>query len=544
MAIQAESQRRVVETVDANRGKIISSDGFVLSANQNYYQLFAYKPQLQLSPEEIAPRLAPLLLQPPKDATEAAIPENQRQVLLELELRDKLNHQTRKWIPLLRNIDQKTKEAVEQLEIVGLGFDRYQRRYYPEASMSAHLLGFVGHNDQGNRTGYFGLEGFYDLELEGKPGRIIQDKDAVGRPILIGLFDQWRTRQGRNLHLHLDRSVQHLAETFLVDALEKYEARSGEILIMNPYTGSVVASASFPNYDPSSVGEYPPQTYKNPVVANTYEPGSTFKAIVMAAGLDAGVITPETICDSTCDGPVSVGGFSIKTWNNTYKPGKSMTEVLATSDNTGMIFVANQLGNDLFVKYLHNFGFGEVTGIDLQEETSARLRSRWGNVDIATASFGQGIAVTGVQMLQAVNVIANGGQLMRPQVVKSVDDNGRILEVKPDTVRRVISKEAASMATEMMVVSAHQGEARWAVMRDYKIAGKTGTAQIPIDGHYDKDKTIASFVGFAPADDPKFSMIVTLTEPKSSPWAAETAAPLWYSLARELLLYYKVPPVE
>lgn len=542
LAAQAQDQRMVVETIDAYRGSILASDGFVLSANQDFYQLYAYKPQLKISHQEVAAAVAPYLLEEPKDATEAAIPVEQRLAGVEINIRDKLNHPERKWVPLWRDIDQETKDKIDELNIIGLGFDRYQRRYYPEASMSAHLLGFVGHDEAGNRKGYFGLEGYYDLELEGRPGRVIQERDAIGRPILIGFFDRWLSRQGRNIHLHLDRSIQHKVEAHLIDGIERYGAVSGEVLIMDPHTGAVIASASYPNYHPGDIGSYPTEYYKNPVIANAYEPGSTFKTLVMAAGIDAGVISPSTVCDSTCDGAVNISGYRIRTWDDQYFSGRDMTEVLTKSDNVGMIFVARQLGQQRFLDYINAFGFGELTQIDLQEEATARLRSRWSEIDIATASFGQGIAVTGVQMVQAISTIANGGNLMQPQIVAKVEDENRMIEIQPRKIRRVISPESAEQVTQMMVNSASYGEASWTVLKDYKIAGKTGTAQIPVDGRYAEDKTIASFIGFAPADDPKFAMIVKLQETTSSPWAAETAAPIWYDIARDLFLHYNIPP--
>jgi cell division protein FtsI/penicillin-binding protein 2 len=313
-------------------------------------------------------------------------------------------------------------------------------------------------------------------------------------------------------------------------------------MIMDPHTGGILASASFPNYDPSDLGSFETSTYKNPTIANTYEPGSTFKVLVMAAGIEAGVITPDKVCGSACAGPTTIGQYQIRTWNHEYSTDQTMTEVLANSDNTGMVFVAQELGKESFVEYIKAFGFGQPTGIDLQEETGSILREKWGDIDVATTSFGQGIAVTGIQMLRAVAAIANGGKLLEPHVVSTVQEGTTMIPIQPKLVKQVISPETAKQVTEMMIEAAHHGEAQWTVLKDYDIAGKTGTAQIPIDGHYDEEKTIASFVGFAPAYDPKFVMLVKLREPESSPWAAETAAPLWYQIAKDLLLYYNIPP--
>jgi cell division protein FtsI (penicillin-binding protein 3)/stage V sporulation protein D (sporulation-specific penicillin-binding protein) len=261
----------------------------------------------------------------------------------------------------------------------------------------------------------------------------------------------------------------------------------------------------------------------------------------MAAALEEHAVTRETPCDSTCDGPVTIGNFTIRTWDNQYHPGQTMQQVLERSDNTGMIFVAFQLGKEKFVDYINKFGFGHTTGIDLQEETVPALREKWGDIDLATASFGQGIAVTGIQMVRAVAAIANGGYLIEPKVVSEVIADTPI-PVNSATKERIITEDTARILTQMMVDATHKGEARWAVLRDYQIAGKTGTAQIPISGHYDQEKTIASFIGFAPAQDPKFVMLVKLREPSSSPWAAETAAPLWHQLASDVLFHLNIPP--
>ncbi|PIR62472.1 MAG: hypothetical protein COU65_03230, partial [Candidatus Pacebacteria bacterium CG10_big_fil_rev_8_21_14_0_10_42_12] len=493
---EAQNQRTSTQTVSASRGSIMSSDGFVLTSNQDYYLLYSYKPQLEQDLSSVSKILAPLLLDEPKDATEAAKPESERVAQLEADIFLKLSDSSKKWVPIKRNLDRKQKESIEALGILGLGFDAYERRSYPEASMSAHLLGFVGHDEQGNPQGYFGLEGQYNLELQGREGKIVQETDATGKPILIGLFDQLLSRKGRNLELHLDRSIQYLAEKSLLDGLEKYGASSGEVLIMNPYTGGILAMASYPNYDPFDIGSYSPDWYKNPSIANTYEPGSTFKVLVMAAGIEEGVITPETICGDACAGPAHIGKYSIQTWNGEYDTSQSMTEVLANSDNTGMIFVAQKLGKDTFVDYVKKFGFGQLTGIDLQEETGSSLRNTWGDIDVATTSFGQGIAVTGIQMLRAVASIANGGNLVVPHVVSTVEANDERLTIEPKIERRVLSEDTAKKVTEMMIESAHHGESQWAVLKEYEVAGKTGTAQIPILGHYDEEKTIASFVGF------------------------------------------------
>ena len=244
------------------------------------------------------------------------------------------------------------------------------------------------------------------------------------------------------------------------------------------------------------------------------------------------------------NGPVNVGEYTVRTWNDEYHGTTTMTKILEHSSNVGMVYVGGKLGKEKLIGFLKQFGIGTPTGIDLEEESSPLLRPErdWSEIDLATASFGQGIAVTPIQMVRAVAALANGGALMEPHVVAQIDDKGRSVSIKPKKVRQVISPTTSRIITEMMVAAVDNGEAKWAKPAGYRIAGKTGTAQIPVSGHYDKDKTIASFVGFAPADDPKFVMLVTLREPSTSPWGSETAAPLFFAIARDLFSYWGISP--
>jgi len=301
--------------------------------------------------------------------------------------------------------------------------------------------------------------------------------------------------------------------------------------------------SSYPSYDPGSYWKFGDEFFKNPAVSDSFEPGSVFKILVMAAALDAKAVEPDTICD-VCAGPVKVDKYTIETWNREYNPDSSMTDIIVHSDNVGMTFVGSKLGADALYDYLDKFGIGNLTGIDLQGEASPTLRKKgsWSIVDLATASFGQGVAITPIQMIKAGAIIANGGRVVSPHVVTKLEKDGWQEDVSGETGEKVLSDEAASQIKAMMVEAAKNGEAKWTYQRGFSVAGKTGTAQIPVEGHYDAEKTIASFIGFAPYDDPKFVMLVTLKEPKSSQWASETAAPLWYSIAKELFFYFGMMP--
>ena len=314
--------------------------------------------------------------------------------------------------------------------------------------------------------------------------------------------------------------------------------------VMDPKTGGLIAMSSFPSYDPRSYHEYSDKLYKNPFITDAYEPGSTFKPLVMAAALEMGLIKADTRC-TICDKPVEIGGYTIRTWNNKYYPNATMTEVIQHSDNTGMVFVGRLLGLDNLLAYFNKFGIGQMTGVDLQGEMQPYMRERdeWYAIDLATATFGQGITVTPMELLTAFSAIANGGSRMEPHVVAAVETpDGDTIEIPPKVLNKPVSSKTAKIVTEMMVNAVEEGESKWAKPKGYRVAGKTGTAQIPVAGHYDANKTITSFIGFAPADDPKFLMLVVIDRPTSSIYGSETAAPLFFNAAKHILTYYGIPP--
>jgi cell division protein FtsI (penicillin-binding protein 3) len=538
----AESQYTSTLNSSGSRGSIYTADGYTLATNQDVYTLFAEPRYFSLQPKEIAELLAPNIpfdLKPEEATDEAVVKatlEGWRDTFIQ-----RLTQSSSQWISLKRRLPEEHKVKIEQLQIAGIDFERDEMRYYPEASMAAHLLGFVGNDEAGDPKGYFGIEGYYDRELQGKAGRLTLERDARGLPIAIGSFDEVGAVDGRAIVLTVRRDLQFLLEQKLKEGMEKYGSKTAEAAIMDPKTGAILAMASYPNYDPISFSEFDPQLYKNLFVQDVYEPGSTLKILTVAAGIDSGAITPETICDQ-CGGPREIGGYTIRTWNNEYFENSTVTDGLVHSDNTVMMYIAQKVGMEKYLEYLHAFGFGEKTGIDLQEEALAPLRKDWREIDLATSSFGQGIVTTGIQMLSVAQTIANKGVMMKPMLVKEVKQDGQSIIIEPRSVKNVLSQKTAEQVTTMMEASAQHGDAKWAIPKGYRIAGKTGTAQIALAGHYDEEKTIASFIGFAPADDPQFVMLVKLREPQSSQWGSETAAPLWFSIAKDLFIRMKIPP--
>lgn len=509
---QAQNQRSSSILLPSRRGDIRSVDQFPLATDQDRYLLYA-NPKLTFPILDLLPFMS---------ASASA------------QVSDKLSKSDLSWVALEHRITPATRDQILALKLPGVGFELEPVRSYPEASISAHLLGFVGQDENGLPKGYFGLEGYYNRQLSGKPGRLLQEHDALNRPIVIGSQSRISPQEGKHLATSIDRTLQFIVYNKLSQALTRYQAASGTVTIMDPDNGQIIAMVSLPNYDPGLYWEYPTSIYTNPVIAETYEPGSIFKVIIMASALDAGSITPESICD-ICDAAVQVDDYVLKTWNDKYFPNSNMSQIIMHSDNVGMVYVGRKLGRQKMISYLKNFGFNDKTGIDLQEESIGEFRSdsQWKEVDLATVSFGQGIAVTPVQMVRAISAIANGGNLITPRVVQSS---------KTPSFKRVISKSASSQITQIMVNAVDNGEIKYLKPKGFSIAGKTGTAQVPIAGHYDAEKTVASYIGFAPAYNPKFAMLVTLHNPKSAPWASQTAAPLWFDISKEIFRYWKISP--
>jgi cell division protein FtsI/penicillin-binding protein 2 len=508
-------------TVDSARGEIRSSDGFPLATNKPMFLVYANPKQID-DRDEVAHKLAPLL-----QRDEASISAQLKQNLF--------------WVRLKASVDSDTRDSVQKLKIPGVGFEQESIRYYPEASMAAHLVGFVGKDQQGEDHGYFGVEGYYDKQLQGRAGRMYVVKDALGNPVISDVRIEKKI-DGRTLELTLDRAIQFMVERELKDGVTKYDADGGSVIIMDTKTGKILAASSVPEFDPQHYYDFEPNSYRNPIITNLYEPGSTFKTLVMSAAIDSKVVTPDTRCTS-CAGPVEISGYKIKTWNDQYLPNLTMTEVIQHSDNTGMVFVERKLGQERFLKYLKAFGIGDPTGIDVQGESSGIIRDQWLPIDLATASFGQGISITPIQLVTAVNAIANGGKLMKPYVVdKIITDTNHEIDIQPEVKGQPISKATSEIMTWMMVNSVEKGEAQWTKLKGYKIAGKTGTAQIPVAGHYDPTQTNASFVGFFPAENPKVTMLVIVNRPKKSIYGAETAAPIFFDIAKELNIYYNIKP--
>ncbi len=434
-------------------------------------------------------------------------------------------------------------------EIKGFSYQWESLRYYPEKELFSNLIGFSNLENSGN----YGLEGFFDHELRGEDGFLIGDKGSYqGRRIIIDKKEYLAPIDGQNLVLTIDYAIQVNVCQKLKEAQEKHKFDSASITIMDPKTGKIIAMCSWPGFDPNNYQEIKdPIIFDNQVVSHQYEPGSVFKTITMAISIDQNKISPKTIYEDK-------GQILIKGWPKPLKNSDfdtrgghgtvDMNYVLENSLNTGAIFAANQVGSQIFSDYLKKFGFGEKTGIELSSESSGNIKNLLSNkvkdVDFATASFGQGMAVTPLQMLSSYAAIANKGVLMKPYIVEEILDqnNNLIKKVDPVEIRRVISEQSAEAVSAMLVNVVENGHAQKSKIDGYYIGGKTGTAQIPSpSGGYLKNQYIHNFVGYGPISDPKFVMLVKFDNPKTSVYAEGTVVPIFGEITDFLLKYYKIP---
>lgn len=555
LLVAATQQHLTTIRIDSPRGRILSSDGNILASNQKAYLMFAMIPELKKSLSEnekyddkvkqIVDSLAPILYR--ESVSQKVEPDKlskKDKETIEANLRNeigtKLSNEDLVWVPLYRKLSEQATQEIKNLKIKGLGFEEQSRRFYPEGSLASFLLGFVGKDSDGNDRGYFGLEGFYQDQLQGQSGKLTQEVDASGRPIISSDNANSLPKQGLDIQTTIDRTVQYTVEKYLFDGAKKYGAKHASAIVLNPKTGEVLALANYPSYDPFKWDQFDDKIRKNNAISDVYEPGSTFKAVTAAAALDSGKVSPDTICP--CAGPLKIAEYEVQTWNNKYNPNSNMAQILQHSDNIGAAFWAQQLGKEDFISSLKSFGFGETSGLDLQGEETGLLKKNqdWGEIDLATGAFGQGLSVTALQMANAFSVIANGGNLMKPYVVKKIISKDKEITNSPKVVRNVIKKETSLKMREMLLSAVEQGEAKKIIPKGMRVGGKTGTAQIPLNGKYDPSKTVASFIGFGPVESPAFVMVVKYVEPTPI-YGAETAEPTFFKIAQELYNYWGIP---
>lgn len=570
----AESQRQRASELRPHRGTIYMSDStgnenndiFPVATNQQKYVVYAV-PRAMDDPNAVVNELAPALLmfrqrqaartreiiqstgQPENHSEETpAEPSPQDQLdTVRQELMSKLNQKTDPFEPLIRPyelVDDEFKNFIEEKKLKGIILEEQEVRTYPEKTLAAHTLGYVGYEEMG-RVGRSGIEGFFEEELAGKFGFLASERDSAGRFIGVGNRTFEASQDGADLVLTLDRVVQSFIEAELKSGVEKFGAESGSIVVMDPKTGAVLGMATYPTFDPNyyyAISDSRVQT--NPIVSDLFEPGSILKPVVMAAAIEEHLVTPDTTMVD--NGPVRVDKYTIDTFDNKHHGVTTMTQVLEQSNNIGMVWVGQLLGAETMYDYFRRFGIGERTGITLEGETQATIPEpdKWNVTTVATTSFGQGIALTPLQSLNAINALANAGYLPEPHVIKEIRySDGRSEPTTPKNIRQIVSEDTASQLTAMMVSVIENGVAGLARVPGYYLAGKTGTAQVPDErGRYSPDRKIISFVGFGPVEDPKFSILIKLNNPDGLSFASGTAAPMFRNIATKLLQYYQVPP--
>ena len=529
----ASGQQKIYEDLVPERGRVYIEDRFTknlypLAINKRLALVYAIPRQIE-NVDDSADKLAGIL----------EIPAD--------EIKDKLNKEDDLYEPIKHRVTDDKVEEIKKLDLPGIRFQPEDWRYYPDGEFAAHILGFVGFVED-EKKGRYGIEGYYNDLLAGKKGYLAIEKDATGRLISMGDKSFAKAKDGDDLVLTIDRFIQFKVENKIKEAVEKFGAQKGTVVIANPHTGEIIALANYPTFNPNKYSEVEEaDVFSNTAVYSLYEPGSAFKPIIMTSALDLGLVSPHTTVEDS--GSIKVDEFTIRNFDGGASGTVTMTEILEKSINIGMVQIAQKMGRERVYDYVDNFGVNELTGIDLNTEAYSELpnHQQWSDADLATISFGQGITITPIQLVTATSAIANGGKLVQPHIVKKiVRSTGEEEIIASKETRQVVSPSVAATTGAMMVSVVENGFGEPAKVPGYKIAGKTGTAQVanPNGPGYDPGQKITSFIGFAPVEDPQFVMLVKLDNPGGDVWGASTAAPVFREIAEEIFRYYQIPPTE
>ena len=524
---EAAATRQGVVTVPAPRGAILDATGYPLATSVDtwdiYIDRFLWRDRERAS--QAAMELGAFLGEDPDELMRSGTSEEQGDVLV------------------LRDIEYQRGLELQAMRLWGVRTLPSAVRLYPEGDLAAQVLGSVGIDNEG----LWGIEADFDHLLRGREGWVTTERDAIGRPISFTQRTERPAVGGGEVQLTVDRFIQAMVEQTLEDALERHQAVSGSILVMDPHTGAVLAMASRQRVPGASDDDELADRVRNRVISDLYEPGSVLKTLTTAAAIDSGTVGPGSTYEDK--GTVSVGGYSIRNWDYSANGVVTVREILQKSLNTGTTWLADEMGPSTFYQYLRDFGIGELTHIGLSGEAEGALRTPsdpdWYPVDLATNSYGQGLAVSPLQMLTAVNSFANGGALMRPYVVSRIvnGDGARVFE--PVEVRQVVTPETAETMRQLMEDTIEAVEWSGARVPGYLVAGKTGTTLVSIPTGYDLDSTIASFAGFLPAQDPQVSVLVKIDQPSGGlNLGGQVAAPVFAELAGDIMAYLGVPPTE
>jgi cell division protein FtsI/penicillin-binding protein 2 len=515
---RAKLQHVKVENLQVRRGVIFDRRGRELALNVELESLYCDPENLNLNNDGVK-RLASVMAKNPKVIL-SKIPADGRFAWIE------------------RKIEPDTVEKIKGLNIKGFGFLTEAKRLYPKGELASHILGFVGIDNQALE----GIELKYDKYMKTVGGKVFFERDASGRTLSSGVDIE---AKGNNIVLTIDEGLQYLVENEIEKALVKWRAAAVSAIMMDPFTGEILALANRPAYDPNNPGNASGSEKRNRAITDCYEPGSTFKIVIGVASLEEKMVKPDTLFDVS-KGAIEVGG---KTIRDVHKYGSlTFKEVIQKSSNVGSITIGTRLGKDRIFKYAKLLGFGEKTEIDLPGEVSGWINrpERWSGTSIGAISIGQEVAVTPLQILRAYSAIANGGFLVKPHVVSEIiSPDGRVLaSLRDKDMKRVISAKTAETFKNILKSVVEQGgTGRSASIDGNEVAGKTGTAQIinPETKRYSKEKFVSSFVGFVPADDPRLAIIVVVYEPKGQIYGGVVAAPVFKDIADQALSYLDIP---
>lgn len=523
---EAEKQYAYRKTTAGERGEVVVADSdknyFPLATNEWRYQALVI-PNRLADPSAAATALAPVL------------------GLGRMDIFNKINNKKPYIPPLKRRLTLPEADQVAALRLDGVLLIPELVRYYPEQATAAHVLGFVNYDGNGS----YGVEGAYDAIMKGASGYLVGEKDNQGRPISLG--EEIKAKKGASLVLTIDRPIQEFVEKSLADAVKEFEADGGTAIVMQPSTGDIVALSNVPNFNPNtfnSVGTDQQGVFLNPAVSAVWEPGSIVKPLIMALAIEKKLFEPDT---------KGVFGASIQVLNHVIWTAEkkafgeeTMTQVLENSDNVAMVSVGDKLGNEAEYAGLKQFGFGNVPKLKLQGVISGVLPpvKNWNDLTRATLTFGQGMSATPLQMIMAYSALANKGVMMQPRLVsRIVDDKGDLAVTAPREVGRAVSEETSRKVIGMLESVVINGHGKRAAVPGYRIGGKTGTAQVanPAGGYFD-DRHIGSFVGFFPASDPQYSVLVKLDNPKTVRFAESSAAPTFGKIAAWILHQKQIKP--
>jgi cell division protein FtsI/penicillin-binding protein 2 len=528
--LDAQAEHLDKEPIRSSRGAILDRNGFPLATSTDAWDIYVdrrvWRSDDPGRPQQVADELAPVL---GKQANE---------------IYANLTNTSEGPIGLVDDeVEFDVGRQVQEMALPGISVVAATKRYYPEGDIGSGLIGFLGRDHKG----LAGLEADLDDVLAGTPGAIYFERDSIGQPIAFGESRIEPGTPGADVKLTIDRYIQRLIENELDKQLQEHQASGGAIIVMDPKTGAILGMASRPSFKLSQLaagGSVPINLFRNRAVTDLYEPGSVLKTITMSAGMDLGLVTPGTTYVDT--GEVVRGGYTFKNWDFSVNGTQTMVDVLQKSLNTGAIFVSDLLGPDRLYDYLKRFGFGDSTHSGMGGEATGLLRTNkdplWYPSDLATNSFGQGIAATPLQVITAMSAVINGGKLMRPYVIQEVDGPSGKRIYEPVMVRQAISAATSETMVSMLEQVVDGNPVHKARVKGYHVGGKTGTTLVSIPTGYALDSTIASFVGFAPVEDPAFMMLVKIDQPKDDPLGGIVAAPVFGKLAPQILSYLNIPP--